>query len=167
MDKANEMKAIPLSEMDKDFKYEIAARPGAAYFRRCFSCGSCTASCPVAELDERFNPRLIIRRALLGLRKEVLSSELLWYCSQCYTCYARCPQDVRFTDIMAALREMAVEEGYAPEALITKTRVVDSLAQRLRYGLAEMARLAASGRSSSKQAEALKKLLTAGLKEIV
>jgi heterodisulfide reductase subunit C len=162
----NEVNEILISDLDKDFKYEIAARPGAAYFKRCFSCGSCTASCPVAELDERFNPRLIIRRALLGLREEVLSSQLLWYCSQCYTCTARCPQDVRFTDVMAVLRDMAVEEGYAPEGLTTKTRVVDRLAQQIRYGLAEVARLKAAGRPNAKQAAAVRKLLSAGLEEL-
>ncbi len=166
MSEVNEVNEILLSGLDKDFKYEIAARPGAAYFKRCFSCGSCTASCPVAELDERFNPRLIIRQALFGLKQEVLSSPLLWYCSQCYTCYARCPQDVRFTDVMAVLRDMAVEGGYAPEALRTKTKAVDQLAQHLRHGLAEVARLAAAGRPSDKQSAELKKLLAAGLKEL-
>ena len=37
------------------------------------------------------------KNILSGMKKEILSSELLWYCVQCYTCYARCPQDVRFT----------------------------------------------------------------------
>jgi heterodisulfide reductase subunit C len=162
----NETKEILVSDLDKDFKYEIAARPGAAYFKRCFSCGSCTASCPVAEIDEAFNPRLIIRQALFGQKKEVLSSRLLWYCSQCYTCYARCPQDVRFTDIMAVLRDMAVEAGYAPQALITKTKAVDLLARRIRHGLAEVARRKSAGEPCDKQAAELKKLLAAGLKEL-
>ena len=93
------MENIVLSKLDKDFKYEIAARPGAGFFKRCFSCGTCTASCPVSEIDERFNPRLFIRQALMGQREELLSSELLWYCTQCYTCFARCPQDVRFIPV--------------------------------------------------------------------
>jgi len=60
---------IVMTELDKDFKYEVASRPGASFFKRCFSCGTCTASCPVSEIDERFNPRLFIRQALLGEKK--------------------------------------------------------------------------------------------------
>ncbi len=131
------MESIDLSQMDGDFKHEIASRPGAAFFKRCFSCGTCTASCPVSEIDEKFNPRLIIRQALLGMKKELLSSELLWFCAQCYTCFARCPQDVRFTDVMAVLRGLAVEQGYAPARLKEAIPRVDTMAQTLRHGLVD------------------------------
>jgi heterodisulfide reductase subunit C len=130
---------ITLNKTDRQFKYEIASRPGAAHFKRCFSCGTCTASCPVSEIDEAFNPRLIIRNALFGLREELLSSKEIWYCAQCYTCYARCPQDVRFTDILAVLRQMAVEEGHAPVGLVEDMKRVDVLAQRIRHDLADIA----------------------------
>ena len=53
------------------------------------------------------NPRTIIRKILLGMRKEI------WMCSNCYTCYERCPQDVKFTDIIFALRNIAAREGFA------------------------------------------------------
>ena len=139
------MDPIVLDKTDKHFKYEIAARPGAIHFSRCFSCGTCTASCPVSEIDESFNPRLIIRQALLGLRDQLLSSKELWYCAQCYTCYARCPQDVRFTDILAVLRTMAVEEGHAPESLIDDMKKIDLLAQQVRHGMAEIAYDTVSG----------------------
>ena len=132
------METIALDQTDKDFKYDIASRPGAHNFRRCFSCGTCTASCPVSDIDENFNPRLIIRQALLGMRQELLSSAELWYCAQCYTCYARCPQDVRFTDILAVLRDMAVEEGHASPTMISDMKKIDVLVQKVRHGLAEL-----------------------------
>jgi heterodisulfide reductase subunit C len=50
--------------------------------------------------------------ALLGLREEVLKSKFIWYCSTCYTCYERCPQDVKITEVMNALKNMAVREGF-------------------------------------------------------
>jgi heterodisulfide reductase subunit C len=157
---------IVMNDLDKEFKYEVAARPGASFFKRCFSCGTCTASCPVSEIDERFNPRLFIRQALLGEREKLLSSELLWYCTQCYTCFARCPQDVRFTDVMAVFREMAVEQGYAPKQMPEKIKQVDLLSQQLRHGLAELA-LASTGRGDAAAVEkSLKGTLAKGLKEI-
>ncbi len=158
------METIILSELDQDFKYEIASRPGAGFFKRCFSCGTCTASCPVSEIDEEFNPRLIIRQALLGMREQVLTSKVLWFCTQCYTCYARCPQDVRFTDIMKVLRDLAVEQGYAPEDLQIKTKEIDLLAQKLRHGIAEYARRCSHGEKAPELAEALQKELEQGLK---
>jgi heterodisulfide reductase subunit C len=152
--------------MDKDFKYEVAARPGAGFFKRCFSCGTCTASCPVSEIDERFNPRLFIRQALLGMKEELLSSELLWYCSQCYTCYARCPQDVRFTDVMAVLRDMAVEQGYAPEDMRERMKAVDTAAQKVRHGLAELACAAATKKDTSEVEKSILSDVKAGVKEL-
>lgn len=160
------MESIVLTQLDKDFKYEIASRPGAGFFKRCFSCGTCTASCPVSEIDESFNPRLIIRQALLGMREELLSSNTLWFCAQCYTCYARCPQDVRFTDVMAVLREMAVEQGHASEAMKIKTKKIDLLAQKLRHGIAEYALKREKGEDASILVEELKKELAEGLEEI-
>ena len=160
------MKDVVLSEMDKDFKYEVASRPGAGFFKRCFSCGTCTASCPVSEIDERFNPRLFIRQALLGMKEELLSSELLWYCSQCYTCYARCPQDVRFTDVMAVLRDMAVEQGYAPKDMLERMETVDTAAQRIRHGLAELACSAASNKDTAEVEKSILSDVKAGVKEL-
>jgi heterodisulfide reductase subunit C len=155
-----------MNETDKDFKYEVASRPGAGFFKRCFSCGTCTASCPVSEIDERFNPRLFIRQALLGERDKLLSSELLWFCSQCYTCFARCPQDVRFTDVMAVLRDMAVEQGFAPKAMKDRIGRVDTLAQRLRHNLAELLWAEASGKDAADIEKNLKNTLAKGLKEL-
>ena len=152
--------------MDEDFKYEIASRPGAAFFKRCFSCGTCTASCPVSEIDDMFNPRLIIRQALLGMKKELLSSELLWYCAQCYTCFARCPQDVRFTDVMAVLRELAVEQGYAPARMKEGTPKVDTMAQTLRHGIAEYLWRSAHGEEVAEVEKKLQDALKKGLKEL-
>ncbi|MBN1410347.1 MAG: 4Fe-4S dicluster domain-containing protein [Spirochaetales bacterium] len=157
---------IDLSKADNNFKYDIASRPGASFFKRCFSCGTCTASCPVSDVEPEFNPRLIIRQCLLGLREEVLSSKLLWYCTQCYTCYARCPQDVRFTDVMAELRNMAVEEGFSPPVMAEKAEKINDISQKLRCNLNEYAWLLAKGEKPKGLQEKMNKVLTEGLKEL-
>lgn len=76
---------------------------------------------------------------LLGQRAAVLSSELLWYCERCYACTAFCPQNVKFGDIMGALREMAVDEGYWPPEFIQRIRGVDRLAHSIRLDLVRAA----------------------------
>lgn len=109
---------IRIGQLDHNFKDEIAREPGGEHIKRCFSCGTCTAGCPVREVTDRYNPRRIIRMALLGMRREVLSSDFIWLCSACYTCYERCPQDVRITELMTAIKNIAVREGYTPPAFI-------------------------------------------------
>jgi heterodisulfide reductase subunit C len=54
--------------------------------------------------------------ALIGMRQEVLSSAFVWLCSNCYTCYERCPQDVHVPELMNAIRNIAVREGHVPAA---------------------------------------------------
>lgn len=107
---------IDVGGLDPEFRNEIVAEPGGERFLRCFSCGTCVAGCPVAGRTERYNPRRIVRMALLGMRQEVLASEFVWLCSTCYTCYERCPQDVHIPDLMNAIRNIAVREGYVPDA---------------------------------------------------
>jgi len=126
------MDKIILNEMDANFKNEIASQPGAEHFQRCFTCGTCTASCPVAEVNEEYDPRRIIRMCILGMKKEVLSSDLLWMCSRCYTCYALCPQGVKFTDVIEVLRDMAMKEGYVTKDRYKESRELDKFIQELR-----------------------------------
>jgi heterodisulfide reductase subunit C len=106
------METILSNDLDPKIKFDVAAYPGGENIKLCYACGTCTAACPVAGIDEEFNPRKIIRQVLLGMRQQVLSSPLIWRCIQCYACYATCPQNVKFRDIILALRAMAVKEGH-------------------------------------------------------
>ncbi|MFH1084256.1 MAG: 4Fe-4S dicluster domain-containing protein [Chloroflexota bacterium] len=124
---------------DPNFKHDVAAQPGGEQIKVCYSCGTCTAGCPVTEVDPRYSPRKIIRQVLLGQRAAVLSDELLWYCETCYACSAYCPQNVKFGDVMRALREMAVREGHFSAAFLQRVRNVDRLAHELRLDLIKAA----------------------------
>lgn len=55
--------------------------------------------------------------ALLGMKKEVLSSQFIWLCSSCYTCFEKCPQDVKIPELMNAIKNIAVREGYLPSSM--------------------------------------------------
>ena len=116
---SNEDKNPPtdINALDPDFADEIAQEPGGEHIRTCFQCGTCTAGCPIRAIDDRYNPRKIIRMALLGMKHRVLSSDFIWLCSSCYTCQERCPQDVRITDLMCAIRNVAVKHGYFPKGV--------------------------------------------------
>ncbi|KYK30514.1 MAG: heterodisulfide reductase [Thermoplasmatales archaeon SG8-52-3] len=103
-----------MKELDSSFKFEVAKEPGGKNIKRCFSCGTCTVTCPVFSVNDKYNPRKIIRMILLGLREEVLKSDFIWLCSGCYSCYELCPRDVKITNLMIAVRNIAVREGNIP-----------------------------------------------------
>lgn len=132
------MKTIESKNLDLQFKYDVAAQPGGDNIKLCFACGTCTAGCPVSAIDSEYNPRKIIRQVLLGMRKEVLSSPVIWRCVQCYSCTAKCPQNVKFRDVMKALREMAVEEGCVKAGLLEEVEQLDEFSQKLRRDMVNL-----------------------------
>jgi heterodisulfide reductase subunit C len=132
---ADEEQVLALSDLDLSFAEEVASQPGGEHIRRCFACGTCAAGCPVTEVDADYNPRKIIRQILFGMRKEVLSSPRIWYCLVCYRCYARCPQKVNFTDVMRALRYLAIKGRYAPSDTLKRIEQIDRFAQAMRHDL--------------------------------
>jgi len=150
--------AIVLNEQDTKFKYEVAEEPGGENITLCFACGLCTASCPVADIDPEYNPRRIIRMVLLGMRKEVLSSDFPWLCTQCYTCQAHCPQNVKLSDVMKALRGMAVREGYVHPSFPDRVRMIDKLSQELRHRMVQRILEKKSEEVSTDRAELLAQL---------
>lgn len=120
---------------DSTFKYKISTIPGGESIKSCFSCGVCTAACPVNKVHKDFNPRQIIKMILMGYKKEVLSSNLIWYCILCERCFANCPQKVNFAQIIRALREVAVNEGYLKNNLPESILDIDQLTHQIRKEL--------------------------------
>ncbi len=116
---------LDLNSLDLEFKNRVASKPGGEKATNCFLCGTCTAGCPVSSLNNEYNPRRIMRMILLGMEKDVLSSPQLWQCSQCHTCVAHCPQDVRFADVMRVLRELALEDGYISREFLEEVEKID------------------------------------------
>ena len=129
------MNKIDSKNLDAKFKHDVAAHAGGENIKLCFACGTCTAACPVAEVDPEFNPRKIIRQVLLGMRKETLASPVIWRCVQCYSCTAKCPQNVRFREIIRALREMAVAEKAIDAATAAEVDAIGPFLQKVRRNL--------------------------------
>jgi heterodisulfide reductase subunit C len=104
-------KEIRIGPENVDFRRRIMETPGAERLMLCYQCGSCTADCPVAMRVEEFRPRRIARLAAYGQRERLLEGDTLWLCAGCYTCYERCPEKVRVSEIVSALRKLALKEG--------------------------------------------------------
>ncbi|MFH1730573.1 MAG: 4Fe-4S dicluster domain-containing protein [Planctomycetota bacterium] len=123
---------IVVEDLDPTFRDEVASLPGGENIMNCFACGTCSAGCPVTNIDEQYDCRKIIRQVLFGMREEVLKSPVIWFCLMCYRCYARCPQEVNFTDVMRALRHLAIRDGFAPADMLADSDEIDRLAQMVR-----------------------------------
>jgi len=90
-------------------------RFGAADVSACFSCGTCTAICPLSDNDGTF-PRRMIRYAQVGMKGELLSSKELWTCYQCGLCSDSCPTEADPGEFMASARRYAIA-SYDPTGL--------------------------------------------------
>ncbi|GEM_PF-310060 len=99
-----------VNDLDTEFKHRLAEKYGDTKFMHCLSCGSCSASCPVRKLEDKYNPRRIIRMAILGMKDEVYRSEFVWMCSYHTTCLNRCPQGVNIGEVADAVSRIAEEE---------------------------------------------------------
>ncbi len=99
-----------------DFAEEISRHPSGEGINKCVQCGICTASCMVATYENKYRPRKLIQKILLGAREEVLKSELPWLCMTCRMCEERCQEDVSIAEIFHAVREIAAKEGHIPNA---------------------------------------------------
>jgi len=100
------------SDLDLGFIEEVSKISGQAV-KSCFQCGTCTGTCPSGRLTS-LRTRMIIRKSILGLKKEVLSSPALWECMICFKCHEQCPRGVNIPTVMLALRNLAVREGVSP-----------------------------------------------------
>ena len=128
------MEPVDLRKLDPDFKNRVAHEPGGRHIKKCFSCGICSARCPIEKIESEYNPRKIIRMVLLGLEEELLREEFLWHCSTCYTCQESCPQGVDFTEIIFALRNMAVRKGLAPSGMTAAQTLLEQQGRMYEVG---------------------------------
>ncbi|MFZ5452001.1 MAG: 4Fe-4S dicluster domain-containing protein [Thermodesulfobacteriota bacterium] len=151
---------LRLPDLDLLFKEEVAREPGCGHLLRCFSCGACTATCPVSEITPEFSPSLIIRQILYGQRAKLLSSPALWHCARCARCSFQCPQDVRFLDIIQGLRAIALREGLISAAKAELLAKGEGLIQELR------ARMIDRVLSENDENADLQKILSSLLREI-
>jgi len=75
----------------------------------------------------QFSPRTLNAMVKAGMRDEILSSNSMWLCLSCYLCTERCPRGVKVTDIMYALKRLAIRHNgdnyWAPTPVLERTFV--------------------------------------------
>jgi quinone-modifying oxidoreductase, subunit QmoC len=94
---------------------------GAEALRRCYQCGTCSVVCPRTPLESAF-PRKEMVWAQWGLQDKLLTDGDAWLCYQCNDCITHCPVDARPGDVMAAARDLQMEEFAVPRFMTRMTR---------------------------------------------
>jgi succinate dehydrogenase / fumarate reductase, iron-sulfur subunit len=86
---------------------------------RCISCGACYSACPAVEADPEFPGPMALaklyrfvvdpRDAATQGRLRKIQTSGLWLCLRCHLCTEACPKDVRPSERIRDLKELAVQ----------------------------------------------------------
>ena len=134
-----EAKRAAIDEVKQHWNYPL--------LRACAECGACVQDCPVARADPSYDPNALIKLLAAGEIEQVLESEDLWKCLECYTCAELCPNRYDQMNILRVAKHLAMLRGKAPAAVregmrafLEQGRLTEpSLAQRRRLGLPAVA----------------------------
>jgi heterodisulfide reductase subunit C len=118
------MKRFHVKNSNLAFIEEVDSSGLIGGFRDCLACGTCTACCPVHRVHTEYDPLRIIRMLILGLRKELLRGDMIWLCSDCYTCQENCPMGVKITDLINHLKNLAISEENVPLGVSTQEKLL-------------------------------------------
>ncbi len=107
---------LPQAERDlrHAFLDEVDQIPGGERLNRCIQCGTCSGSCPVTYAMD-YSPRQVIAMFRAGAIEPLLRSRTIWICASCYNCTARCPANIKITDLLYALKRIAIEKNILPK----------------------------------------------------
>ena len=96
----------------RSFQDEVMAEPGGQHLQRCYSCGTCVSMCLINQTCPDYNPRRTMHLVMLGRREDAFDNPTIWHCSACDLCYPHCPQGIHISELMHAIKNIAVREGY-------------------------------------------------------
>mgnify|MGYP002409041916 CR=1 FL=1 len=77
--------------------------------------GTCSGACPSGRRTP-YKIRQVVRKAVMGLKEEVISDDTIWMCTTCYECQERCPRGIKIVDVVKAIRNQAAHAGYMAPA---------------------------------------------------
>ncbi len=98
-------------KMNREFLDKVIAEGGeGAAIASCMQCGTCSGGCTNIDLMD-MSPRTLVLMVQRGEWEKVLKSNALWLCTTCYICTSRCPRGVRPSDVIEAVKAIAIREG--------------------------------------------------------
>ena len=93
---------------------------------RCIACAACFSACPAVEADTEFPGPMALAKLYRFVvdprdtaqthRLRTIQTEGLWLCLRCHLCTEACPKDVRPSERIRDLKELAVQAQGGTEA---------------------------------------------------
>lgn len=98
-------------KMNRTFVDRVMAEGGEGVaIAACMQCGTCSGGCTnIDRMD--LSPRTLVLMVQRGEWDKVLQSQSLWLCTSCYICTSRCPRGVRPSDVIEAVKAIAIRQG--------------------------------------------------------
>jgi len=95
------------------FADAVRAIPGGEHLDACFACGTCVSKCMIQQkIEPDYNPRKLIRQVMMGIQEQAFNNPTTWLCSSCDLCYPACPQEIHISEVIGAVKQLAVEAGH-------------------------------------------------------
>ena len=101
------------TELRAAFWEQVKGIPHGEKIKECIQCGTCTGACPVSYMMD-ITPRETVALFRAGHIEEILQSRTIWLCASCYSCRVRCPSGILVTDMLYALKRLAIEKNIYP-----------------------------------------------------
>ncbi|MHA1483709.1 MAG: 4Fe-4S dicluster domain-containing protein [Candidatus Thorarchaeota archaeon] len=108
---------------DLAFRNWVLEQPEGETLLRCYQCGRCTSACPVAAIDNSFNPRLFLQKILLA-DESLAEEQLVWTCLTCEQCEVRCPEHVKIPHLLILAKVRGLVGGNIPQAALDRARAI-------------------------------------------
>ncbi|MFB2974951.1 4Fe-4S dicluster domain-containing protein [Microseira sp. BLCC-F43] len=117
-------------KMNREFVDKVIAEGGeGAAIASCMQCGTCSGGCTNIDLMD-MSPRTLVLMVQRGEWEKVLKSNALWLCTSCYTCTSRCPRGVRPSDVIEAVKAIAIRQGIQNDSTRFNQIFVELVQQR-------------------------------------
>jgi quinone-modifying oxidoreductase subunit QmoC len=100
---------------DRKFLHRILEQ-GGEDLKKCYQCATCSVVCELSSVRKPF-PRKEMIWSQWGLKDRLMADPDVWLCHQCNDCSTRCPRGARPGDVLAAVRQQAVEHYSVPKIL--------------------------------------------------